>query len=398
MNELLKNNELKILLLIFLLAANFFNPFEIFGESRFCIQILQLLLLFITIKYSFKKKVVTCNLKPLYFIFYGSILASIYNAVHFHNQGLFDTLFPTFQIFIGYYLFWILLKFKLEENEIIYLIRYLLIISAIVYFINLLCFPNQIFFYGRFDDLSDTRGFVRISVPFIELHVFLLFYYIYSYPTFCRRQRKKCLLWISFTSIMILLSLTRQIIFASIVIGILLGFRRLKWWKKGLVCICLFVFSEFALQNITIVKSLFTYTREQISLQEQGNDDIRLVAFNYYTVDMQHNDITKICGNGLPAMGKGKWGKEIANATRSGLYLEDIGWTGIFYYFGFVGLISLALIFIISIIYGLRNNKVFISYWLFFIFITAIISAPILYIQQIISISVVLCLLYKNKL
>lgn len=214
-------------------------------------------------------------------------------------------------------------------------------------------------------------------------------------------KTKKHLYLIVITGLFIVLSVIRQYIFLSIMLGILFILKKSSFIKKMIfVAICLCVY-YFILPKIPMYQKMSEVTSSQIDNNAE-TEDIRISAWKFYTNEYQTNSITRIFGNGLPSIGNSKWGNNFEKTISrdyggNGCFFVDVGWAGFYWLFGAFSTIGLIILLIKAILKKKSVDKQYLSYWCLFIVLTSIASAPILFYNQIISISTVLYLIYGKE-
>ena len=289
------------------------------------------------------------------------------------------------------------MKFNLPKEKIEKTIWTFCIISMITYIINFVSIPNTIFGMAR-ETFDDSRGVVRLHIFTLEL---IVLYFLYSINKWMQTKQKQHLYLIIITGLFIVLSVVRQYIFLSIILGILLILKNSSFVKKIIfVVICLCVY-YLVLPKIPMYQKMSEVTNEQIDNNAE-TEDIRISAWKFYTNEYQTNSITRFLGNGLPSIGNSKWGnnfeKIISRAYGgNGCFFVDVGWAGFYWLFGAFSTMGLIILLIKAILKKKSVNKQYLSYWCFFIVLTSISSAPILFYNQIISISTVLYLIYGKE-
>lgn len=383
--------------LIPLSAVSFFNPFGAIND-----QLSKFLFLFscclVSVILLFNKNPkLKKNPKFGFFLLYCGIFTGYLITVLIHGQGAITALITLLPIIFAYSCFFIFYKLNIPKSKILNLIKILTILGIIVYIINRIFYPNIIF--GTKEG-GDRAGMLRMWIPFIELQILMLFYYIEKVAK--NGLSKNMTLWLIVYGAMVILSVTRQLIILSFILGTLLYLYNTHGAKKIIVAIFICTICVTIVPRLPIVE-VITETTEQEAERSQGmENNIRLIAWDYYTEDAQESIVTKIFGNGIPALQKSKWGKKIDRYTNTelgglGLYTTDIGWAGFYFYFGIIGTLGLLVIFIKTIRYSLINNKFWIAAWLLLIAFTSFASGQILYYYQIISLSMILCLVYGKN-
>ena len=178
--------------------------------------------------------------------------------------------------------------------------------------------------------------------------------------------------------------------------------QKAKLWKKILVICVLFGVYQFVLPQIPIYKTMTELSENQIEKNKYKEEDIRITAWRFYTVEYQKNEITRIIGNGLPSIGNSKIGNKFDAVTNAryggnGCYYVDVGWAGFYWLFGIFATLGLLTILIKALIMARRMKKDYYVYWILFILITSVASAPIIYHSQVVSLCIILYMIFANN-
>ena len=128
-------------------------------------------------------------------------------------------------------LLYILMKYSPNIDVLFKFIKILVICSAFVFLANLLAFPNTVFGEGK-EEFDMSRGFVRLGVSMIELVVFYMFYSISQYQS---SKKKKWIFGSILTGVLVVFSLTRQVILLAFAFSFLIILQKANIWKKVLV-------------------------------------------------------------------------------------------------------------------------------------------------------------------
>lgn len=160
---------------------------------------------------------------------------------------------------------------------------------------------NYISGYGIFGEAEfDTdRGGMRLRLLGLDwVQLFLLL----SVNKYMLYKQKRCLINAFLCCLFILLSLTRQVIAITLVTLVILVMVKAKMYQKFLIVLILYGFMIFVLPKISIYQKMVEKTESQVNMNKQ-TDDVRIVAFNYYTFEYPRNLMQKLFGVGVPPMG-----------------------------------------------------------------------------------------------
>ena len=386
-------------LFIVLSSISFYNPFGFITPiiSKFLFYFICI----IAIIYAYKNGVNIQSVKyprKAYKVIISGILISIIMVVLYQDQSLKTTVITTLPYFFGYLTFYILMKLNIPKERIEHFIWIFCYISMGVYIINMFTFPNIIF--GMEKETYDmSRGIIRLGVFSIELMV-LFFFYAINQWLITKKKKYFWLMLLTFT--FIVLSVTRQYIFLSAVLGLLFIMRKVSWIKKiGVVIICLLLFF-IVLPQIPMFKTMVELSESQVEKNKYDEEDIRIRAWKFYTYEYQTNELTAILGNGIPSIGNSNWGNNYERTVYyqyggNGCFTVDVGWAGFYWYFGAFTTICLLYILVKATLRKKVFRRQYLTYWCVFIIITSAASGPILFHSQIISIMTVLYIIYGKE-
>ena len=391
-----KKFVLGLLLGVYLSAQGFFNPFGLI-DSR----LLKALFSFFSViafLYVFRRNGIGNYPKwPYRFLMIGIIVSSIMATV-FHAQSYVVSLVAILPYFFGYLYFYIIEKLQPSIESIEKVFRILTLCSLLMYIANLASYPNMIFGETK-DEYDISRGFVRIGVPMIEI---VVTYFFYSINQWIVKKQRKSIYWILLTAAMIFMSLTRQVIALSAILGLLFVMQKASWFKKVLVVVLCVLCVYVILPQIPMAKTMMELSEEQVK-DNRNDEDIRVTAWKFYTTEFQTNQLSPIFGNGVPSYGKSKWGDYVERTTAlhedggNACFTVDVGWAGFFWYFGGIATLGLLLLLIKGIRISKYEDKQYLSYSLAFIALTAIASGPILFCSHICNLSIILYMAYASK-
>lgn len=292
------------------------------------------------------------------------------------------------------------MKLNIPKEKIERIIWIFCYVSMGVYIVNAFTFPNTIFGIEK-DEIDMSRGIARLGVFSIEL---IVLFFLYAINQWMLTKRKKYVWLILLTFTFIVLSVTRQIIGLSVLLGLLFIMQKASWSKKiCVILVCLLIY-QFVLPQIPIFKTMTELSEAQAERNKYGEEDIRIRAWRFYTYEYQTNGLTTIFGNGIPSLGNSKWGNKHEKTVYyeyggNGCFTVDVGWAGFYWEFGLFATLGLLTILIKGARRRKELNKQYLTYWCAFIILTAIASGPILFYFQIVSLTSVLYLIYgKDKL
>lgn len=376
-------------------SIGFFNPMQIFSPQltklMFYLCICMCALLAVTDGRSLRG---IDYLRKSYWLFMLMIAVSTVSATAFHPQSYSVTLMSTLPYFLGYFFFWIMLKLALPERFILKWMFIGCLLAVPVYFINLFSFPNVVF--GEEFNLDTSRGMLRVPVFFLEIMAFFLFYGINQ--LLLGRGRKN--LWIMICGVctlMIFMSVVRQVILYSMVLCILFLLKRSSWTKKLMVVAAGIIVVVYVLPMIPAYNTMLELSGDQLEENEE-KENVRIGAWRYYTFENQTNGLTPIIGNGSPSFGNSVWGNVFDDAIEDNGYLyADVAWAGIIYLFGWTGFAALLILILKAVFKRKTPEREYLTYWFVFIFLCGIGSGVFIYYNSIISIMIGLYLVFGTN-
>lgn len=391
--------SLRLYIIIVLASLSFYNPFGLISPQigKFLFYLICLVALLYAKRQGITLKR-TNYPKTVYKILLGSIAFSIVMVKLFQDQSLKTTIIATLPYIFAYLTFYIFMKLNIPKKQLERMIWIFCYISMGIYIVNALSFPNMIFGADK-EEFDMSRGIARLGVFSIELIVLFFFYAINQW---IQTKQKKYVWLILLTFVFIVLSVTRQIIGLSVVLGLLFIIQKASLSKKiGVIIICLLLYI-FVIPQIPIFKTMAELSETQAERNKYENEDIRITAWWFYTYEYQTNGWTAVFGNGVPSIGNSKWGNDFERTVfpeygGNACFLVDVGWAGFYWSFGAIATLCLFILLIKGVVKEKSRNRQYLSYWCIFIILTSIASGPILFYSQIVSITTVLYLIYGKE-
>lgn len=397
-----KHNKQRFILtlIVFLSSIGFLNPLSLFSDQvvKFMFYLSFLIAAFVATRNRNKHASIIHYPKKIYYTLILGISFSTVMVYLFQNQSFSTTVIATLPFLFSYLFLFVLLRFSLSKELLIKLITVLCILGIIAYLVDRITFPVIIFDTGR-SQLDEERG-IRINIPFIELDVMM---FMYSINQYLSKHERKWLFGIIVFGLFIILSLTRQIILLSLVLGLLLCMQKVLFFKKLFVLAGAYIVYIFILPQIPLYQNMMKISEEQAEQNQYKEDDIRIQAWRFYTDEYQTNSLTYIFGNGVPSFGNSIWGDNVARTVYienggNGCYQADVGWAGFYWYFGLFSTFSLLFLLVIAIKQRKDGNEQYINYWLLFILTSSLASGVIIYQSQILSVMTGLYLAFKSQI
>lgn len=329
----------------------------------------------------------------LYILMLAAMCFSGLMAYTQHGQPLVTSAVALMPFVLMYGYFFVMVKFNFEPERIMRLYIALSVASAVVYFINVATAPNNIFGEPIIsEDLS--RGIIRIPVVFIEMLPLVVFYAINKWND---TNKKIWFVLMGFASLMIFLSVIRQVIALTAVLGFWFLFRKLSIYKKVFLIVGALVVVVYVLPIIPVYRTMIELSEDQRD-ENDDEENIRIQAWRFYTYENQENALTAIFGNGVPSAGNGTWGTIFdSEAEVTGMFTHDVGWAGYYFFFGIISTVSLILILAFAFFKSKPPQYQFLNYWIVFLGVTSVASGPLLYYWQILDIAIVLGMVYYSS-
>ena len=320
----------KIFVFTILASVGFFNYHGILSEQM--IKVLFYLSVFIGLLYSFfhgrNLRDVDYPRFAYFYVLFGIAFSSVI-ATLTHMQGLVVSFMGDIIYLIPYLFLYIYLKMDLSTKKVMNIYMVLCAISAVVYFCNVLTVPFNMFGEPIINE-DISRGIIRIYVVFIEIFPLLVFYAINKWLD---TKKKKWFILIAFATLMIFLSVIRQIIALTGVLAIIFLFRNISWFKKVLMISCVGLIVVFVLPQIPIYKTMVELSEDQ-NEENDTEENIRIQSWRFYTYENQESPLDVLFGNGVPSIGNSTWGTIFGSESEtSGRFTHYVVWAVFFCFF-----------------------------------------------------------------
>lgn len=340
-----------ILFLIILISTNFFQFIPIYNSgiisySKNILIVLLIGLFFYGSKRHqdyiyFRKEIILLMVLP----FLSSITSKIYRGQFFIES------FLATKATISWLLFFVLIRLKYTNKIVLSIILKIAIIVAGIFILQQIFYPSFYYFNDVSNDIEDIEvrnGFFRFRLFLIIPYVYIAFYYYID--RYLQFKQKKNLLRALLFLIPIYLLLTRQIwfcIFIPLLYYIFIYGKRFSFKRLFMItCLCFIVYFIYSNLDLLVGKDLIERTAN-----ENSEDNIRIIAMNFFGLEYWQDWFNVLLGNGCPYLGS-KYGIYIENLKyTSGLYMSDIGIVGIFSQYGLFYVLALLLLYIKTIKY-----------------------------------------------
>lgn len=384
--KMIKNKIDTFFLFITTIASLNFYDFILMPKSETISKVLYYIagissfIYFLTQKSSTRKPCHSSIGKNLAFLIFIMFI-SIFSSNIFENQGLPIGLITTFPYIFTLFFFYILQKGRVSSIVIERLIKIFGTIFIIVFLLDKIL---PVTFFGTMEFDYD-RGEARIRVPGMQ---WLLLLFLYGIQQYKNTYKKKFLLVILLCFVIIIFSLTRQIILISAAMGLWLYFRNSKLKNKIIIGSLIIIVSSIIFPKIPALNNMMDLTRSQFEKNKYEDEYIRFQAWDFYTKDYDRNLIQSLIGCGVPSVGNSVYGNKIDRLSRSNnYYVHDVGWAGFYFFFGLLGTISLVYIMIKSIKIKCPEKNVYMRFYIMAVALLGFASGSVLYYNELLCLT-----------
>ncbi len=364
----MKNKAFKFYFVIFFCLSSilFFSPIFITISYLYYTYYLTFILVLLTVlsKYSSLK---SNRFSTAIFLLLIAIFISSFSATFSWKQGFIYSL-KAISPYLSYILFFLLVVWKMPNEELEKIITALGILYIIIYIITYISYPVPVF--GDIENVLSDRGFERFRV---DGKGFLFLFSFYSLGRFLINKKKWWLIVYLVSMVFVIMTLTRSLIIASFLISVLFILRNSSITKKIISVLFICSFSYFITQ-MNFFQILMEQTQEQ---SENVSEDVRVQAAGYFLSDFSPDIFSKIFGNGEPSV-KTSYSSFTTNLTEDeGFYQSDVGYIGLYSKFGILAIIAYIILIYKTFKISTTNKYMYVKYFLYFIFISSIIiDAP----------------------
>jgi len=322
-----------------------------------------------------------------------SVLLSIFLAQFSWKQDLtyFSSTIPYLLWVVFFYLLHI--RFPIAKLEkIIFFYGWLYILLFMYQFTH-----SNVVYFGFREEFAEDRGVIRILFP--GAGVFLLAYYIALNKVMDKsKYRWLFALFILCGIAVTILQVTKQSIAILLLITLFHLLRTVSVGKKILIMVLAGALIYGTLHsNNPISRGIIESQRDNV---QQGNQNIRILASEYFVNDFSPNLLSRIFGNGYPNL-KSNYGKFITILEDNyGYFLTDVGVVGMYAMFGILPIIAYLIIFYKGLSMRVPPEYQYLKYYLFNLLATCLTSDSIFSISFILTNVFVLYslqILYESK-
>lgn len=298
-----------------------------------------------------RKKIPQGTSIPKYVFLFAIIpFISMIGAHIFHGQSWRDCINATF-FNLSYFIFFLLLFWKIREKDLIKMLIAFGLVFSLIELIQEFTYPRVLFYNAQQDqggaaDLGMRNGLYRFRMAGVDFAVFLFFY---SFQSLMKKINIKYIVFLFVGAIGIYLSLTRQIMAASLGAAVLVYVFAKKNKFRNLIVLGIFLLIIYS--NMDVLFGAFINQTNT----ELDSDYIRFLSYNFYGVEWNHGDLLRcIIGNGFPYWNlTSPYGREINDLQSVGIYASDVGIVGMYAFYG-----AIYVVFIVTfLVYAFRNYK-----------------------------------------
>lgn len=285
------------------------------------------------------QKIPSCLKKRWNFILYflGIVLLSFGYIMLTTNQ----TLSETYRVSISWFQY-LLLFFLYQKNYTAKELFVSLQIFSFIWFAAwIIGFLSPIPLYdasGEYDAqrlMTTSRGIVRLKVAGSDL---MNLWGLWCLGIYVVKNEKKYLLSYLVCLLFVVLCVSRQHILYYSLIGFFFLFYKISWWKKLALVLAIYVTVVHILPQTEIYQNLVELTSSQMEENEGGKEDIRILAATYFITEYPQDIYSIFLGHGS-YHANSDYGIHLYSIIYDkGFILADIGYVGIFFYYGLLGL------------------------------------------------------------
>lgn len=280
-------------------------------------------------------------------------------------------------------IFFVLLKIKVSVEMVEKVVIYFGLAYIVCYFIQFANPYNVMFNLGMVEDeFRESRGIIRIIFP--GAGVMWLFTAMATTKLTSSTNQHKFFWFIILILGIVLpfMQATRTYIVPTILIYFYHFAQTLSLPKKVFIGFA-FVFAGLSISDIEIpvIDGILEQSEDQ---SDQGTKDIRYIAATYFLTEFSPSPINKILGNGM-GHEQSEYGQLMKQLAQKGLFIPDIGILGIYAYFGIIPIIAWALIGYKVYVYKIPEKYIYLKYYFFYVFFSAITGSSFYHIHYLIT-------------
>lgn len=309
------------------------------------------------------------RLKPGVVLIIAAIFFSIIPAFISRGQSPVDSAIVLIA-YVSYFFYFYLVNKQPDVQKIERLVIRIGILTAFLYVVALALYPRIIFGNATADEINTNRGLARIGLGgfgFVHLSYYIVLNKWMVY------KKKKWLLYAGGFLFCIMLTLTRQLILVSFILGLNFLLSNMKLAVRIALVVVIGVSAYLALSNVPYVQKLTEQTEND---RQEYSSNIRVISGTYFINSFSPDALARIFGNGEPAMKKSNYGKEVQNLKdQFGFFMSDVGFVGLYAKFGIFVIVGWVIVFIRTFKTKMAPSMVYGKYFMAFLILTAVTSS-----------------------
>ncbi|MGF4432783.1 hypothetical protein ACQF52_17030 [Klebsiella pneumoniae] len=273
------------------------------------------------------------------------IVFSMFSSLLFWGQDIILS-FRATAPYLGLIYFFLLMKVRPEKEQLERIAFLFCCIYIVLWCYGMIKAPQVIFSSDPDAGIDDSRGIFRLS---LEGKGFLVLGFFIAVTKYVYERNVKWLVCFVFLFAIIILQVARQMILFSFLISAVYLLRKTKWLWMIVALATLVIIVNGINININddgLVSRLIYISTKQLQEHNTGNENVRLLEYQYFLTSYSKNIFTDIFGNGVPHVESLYGHKEVNIKEQFAYFLSDVGYAEVFIRFGFIGLFLYILMFL----------------------------------------------------
>tara|TARA_B100000809_G_scaffold225176_1_gene235958 strand:- start:12828 stop:13973 length:1146 start_codon:yes stop_codon:yes gene_type:complete len=311
--------------------------------------------------------------KPIVFLYITLVFSAI-SCFYYHGQNPLKTLLGM-RYFSYFMIYFMLISFGVQKKDIIKLLHVAAVIYMLVFLTQVYLYPTQIVPFDS--SASISRGFLRLRLEGVGFVTLLGFYSLNKFLINPKRKISIVLFLLCFTFVFILgfRTLLLTYLFSAGLLVLLHNMTIVNVLKLIFVT----AISFLLLWQLPIVKDFvidaIVQTLEQ---SEEGDEYIRLLAFNFLFIDVNVNFGSLFFGNGFPIRGT-SYGNLVLvkGADVNGYISADLGLIGFVFNYGLLSLFALLNVFRIAIFKNKSKESIYVGVFFVYLVVSSISTSEV---------------------
>ena len=233
-----------------------------------------------------------------------------------------------------YFLYFMLIFFNVSAVRTERIIVLLFLASLVIFAIDYVTFPDPMFAW-RSEERRSGISIFFYGQGFTFLGAFYFLNKFFNH----RNLVHLAFFGVSFVCLFVLTQSRMNLL--ALGSGFFLLLLASNFPKKYIITVFILIAAGIFYTTATIFQGIKDDSKDQAQFYKE---DIRVLAHNYFITDFQGGTPTMLLGNGFPAVGS-DLAAESARGNAMGFWTSDVGLTGIFSYFGLLGVVIWLLFF-----------------------------------------------------